>query len=132
MAPPLEPATRAQVPGPKAFGITNDEICRHLNVSSQGINAIFDRAVQQAYKPHENPRILQKFLVDPPRPGRPWKVLKEKNQESLSLIRIDPFGKEKPCKFTPQAAGVSLSFVWRALRAGRSRTSRLTRKLGIT
>ena len=92
--PIYEPATRAQALALKISGYcSNEEIERITGIKARSVNNIVDRAIERGLDLN-NPIILDRHVANGPRPGRPSKQAKSKDQ-IIAKVRRDRYGREK-------------------------------------
>jgi transposase len=83
--------------------------------------------------PCEDAKLLDIYVQDAARSGRPKKQTDIIKEEVLSKVRTDQYGREKTCtQIAAEVGGVSDTTVWRILRASGLKKTKPTRKPGLT
>lgn len=137
MSPIFDIATRALVVAYKADGKTNLEIMGLTGIEKRTINRIYARAIERGFDPSERPLVLlNKYLEDAPRSGRPSKQ-QEAYKKVVDLVSRDRYGREKDCadiagELSKDGWDISAATVWRVLRRAGFKKTKPTRKPGLT
>lgn len=134
-------ATRAQVISLKAFTQkTFAEIAYITGLSDPTTRRIFARAIERGFEPDVNPVILDEYVKDAPRSGRPTKQDTVTKDSVLSKVRRDRYRREKTCadlagELSIEGIDISATTIQRILwKAGFHKTKptrkpRLTKKM---
>jgi hypothetical protein len=86
-------ATRAQALTLKAIlHLDNARIEQLTGLKARTVNSIVDKAFDRGFDPHISPIILDKYIIDAPKSGRPSKQTDEAKDATLSKVRSDRFG----------------------------------------
>jgi len=130
MAPHTDIATRALIVTLKA-GVqdkpmtTKDLICL-TGLPKSTINNIYARAIEQGFDPAKRPiKLLDKYLEDASRSGRPSKNTEENRQLILNKVHLDHYRQEKTCA---QLAG-NLSQL--GIKISRQTISKILKRMGF-
>jgi hypothetical protein len=51
--------------------------------------------MQRGFDPKKDPRILESYVIDGERPGRPKEITAEQEENLLSIVQNDHSGREK-------------------------------------
>jgi hypothetical protein len=90
------------------------------------------KAYDRGYEPEKDLRILESYLVDAVRLGRPEETTEEKEEEILSAVRSDRSDREKSSEGLAYDAGISRSSALRILHKHGLHSVKPTRKPGLT
>ncbi len=90
------------------------------------------KAIARGYRPKEDPRILEYYIVDGVRSGRPREIREDKEEEVLFVVRSDRSGREKSSEVLVFFANISQSSVQRILRKYSLRNVKPATKPGLT
>ena len=78
-----------------------------------GVKPRTQRAIKKAqdrgYNPDEDPRILESYVVDDVRPGRPRVISEDQKEELLSMVRVNRAGREKSSEVLAYELDISYS-----------------------
>lgn len=77
---------------------------------------ILRKARDLGFKPHESPRVLDSYVQDLPRSGRPKEIDQTKEQEILAIVQRDRAGREKSSDVLAYETETSKSSVHRILK----------------
>lgn len=136
--PRTDISTRASVVSLKATGMTSYDLSHLLGISTRTIDSIYARAIQRGFDPAVRPlKIQDSFLADAPRSGRPIKRTKEAQEEVLSIVRKDRYGREKTCtniaaNLASKGINILPMTVFRILKTAGLNKIKPTRKPGLT
>ena len=131
--PSYDNATRAQALTLKLVGFSNAEIESITGIQPRTLNSIHRKAITRGLNPDESKKILDHYIEDGQRSGRPTKQTEEVVTEVLSKVRGDRYAREKTCaQIAAEFKGVSDITVWRILRSAGFRKTKPTRKPGLT
>lgn len=132
-------ATRAFVVALKSSGgKTTPEVAEATGLPLRTVNHIYARAIQRGFDPNHRPIVIKdEYLRDAPRSGRPSRQSTEAVQNTVSLVRVDRYGREKTCAdiagdLSLRGFEVSATTVWRILRTAGFKKTKPTRKPGLT
>jgi len=126
-------ATRAQALALLQAGVPNRRIESLTGITSRHIYRLLDKAIERGYDPKSpKPVILDSYVTDDVRPGRPRKQ-EDAKDEILSKVRSNRHGREKTCAhIANEIGGVSAMTVWRILHNAGMKKTKPTRKPGLT
>jgi len=127
-------ATRAQALTFKLiFKVDNQQIQAMLGMPPSTVNRLVDRAIERGFNPEHSMVILDKYVCDAPKTGRPSKQQDHEDQV-LERVRKDRYGREMTCAYISASLGNTISpmTVWRILRAAGMKKTKPTRKPGLT
>lgn len=83
-------ATRAQAITLKALNFSNEEIEQVCGVNRRTVSKWLDKAISRGFDPTLRPlRILDKYVEDAPKPGRPTLQTSENKEAVLAEVRTD-------------------------------------------
>jgi transposase len=75
---------------------TSQEIAKIVDLSISTVNRIYARAIERGFDPIHT-KILDEYVEDSPRTGRPTKQNPETIDNILLKVRLNRFGREKTC-----------------------------------
>jgi transposase len=129
-----EIATRASIIALKASGMRTAEVYSLLNIPERTISSIYAKAIARGFDPAERPiAILDKYVEEAPRSGRPSKQTATAQEIVLAKVRTDRYGREKTCvDIAAEIPGISPTTIWRILRKAGLKKTKPTRKPGLT
>src|ERR1700677_3989725 len=90
------------------------------------------KAFKRGYRPEEDPRILEAYVEDSKRSGRPKTVTEAVSQSILANVRADRNGREKSTEYLAYEYGISRRSVLRVLKAAGMNYVKPTKKPGLT
>lgn len=96
-------------------GFKADYIEQKTGVSERFQRNIRKRAYDRGFNPEQDPRILESYVANAARSGRPKEISEEKEEEILSAVRSDRSGREKSSEVLAYDAGISRSSALRIL-----------------
>jgi Transposase len=108
------------------------DIKRKTGVKPRSQRAIKKKAQDRGYNPDEDPRILESYVVDDIRSGRPRAISKGKEEALLSMVRLNRAGREKSSEVLAYELGISYSSVLRMLHKEGVTNVKPTTKPGLT
>jgi transposase len=108
-------AQRAYVLTLYALCWTTAQIAIYLKIPDRQVRRIVDKAKKRGYKPQEDPRVLDYFVEDGYRPGRPKEVSEIKEEEVLTAVRINRSTRQKSTEVLAYEHGISTSSTLRIL-----------------
>lgn len=92
---PISLSNRASILAFLSVGKTATEVAELLQIPVRTVRSIFARAVKRGFEPNHRPlEILDSFILDAPRTGRPRKQTDEVKEEPVSEVRVDRFDRE--------------------------------------
>jgi hypothetical protein len=71
------------------------DIEKKTGVSERSQRAIRKKAYDRGFRPEEDPRILESYVIDGVKSGRPKEILKDKEEALLTAVRSDRSEREK-------------------------------------
>src|SRR6266516_1580934 len=113
-------------------GLWPAEIEKKTGVKPRTQRAIKKKAQDRGYNPDEDPRILESYVVDDVRPGRPQVISEDQKEALLSKVRINRAGREKSSEVLAFELGISYSSVLRMLHKEGMTNVKPTTKPGLT
>jgi hypothetical protein len=78
--------------------------------------AIRKKAEDRGYNPNKNPRILESYIINNIRPGRPRVFSKNQTETLFSIIRVNRADKEKSSKVLAYKLDISYSSILRIVK----------------
>ena len=124
--------TRAQALAMKAMGATLDHIQRVTEIKRWALQYIFKKARSRGWDEISRPIVLDGYIVDAPRSGRPLRTTREFEQRIIKKVTSDWYGREKSCAMIAAECGCSPKTVWRVLRRYGYQKIKPTRKLCLS
>src|SRR5271170_1527279 len=100
-------AIRAQVLTLLFLNVSGADIQSYTGVPRRTQLLIQKRAKERGYNPDGDPRILDEYLVDGVRTGRPKGITQKQEDQVLANVRPDRSGKEKSSDVLAYEVGVS-------------------------
>ena len=76
-------------------GYSVTEIERKTGVSERSQRAIRKKAYDRGFRSEEDPRILESYIINSVRSGRPKEILKDIKKALLTAVQKDRLGKKK-------------------------------------
>ena len=95
--PSYDNATRAQALALKLYGVSNPEIESITGIQPATLHALYKKALGRGLNPAESKRILDYYVEDSKRSGRPTKQITENIQDVILKVRRDRYSREKSC-----------------------------------
>jgi hypothetical protein len=113
--------------------LDNQQIEALTGIQPRALNKIVDRAIERGFDPEHSTVILDKYVCNAPKPGRPSKQQDHKD-DVLDKVRKNRYGREMTCAYISAELGNAISpmTVWRILRAAGMKKTKPTRKPGLT
>jgi hypothetical protein len=71
------------------------DIEKKTGVSERLQRVIRKKAYDRGFRPEEDPRILESYIIDGMKSGRPKEILKDKEEALLTIVRSNRSDKEK-------------------------------------
>jgi hypothetical protein len=113
-------------------GYSATEIERKTGISQRSQQAIRKKAYDRGFRPEEDPRILESYVIDGKRSGRPKEILEDTEKALLASVREDRSGREKSSEVLAYEQGISQSSALRILHSNRLTNVKPTTKPGLT
>ena len=113
-------------------GFTPAYIKEKTGVGERSQRAIRKKAYDRGFDPDKDPRILESYVIDGARSGRPKEISKEKEEEILLSVRSDRSGREKSSEVLAYEAGISRRSALRILHKYGLQNVKPTTKPGLT
>jgi hypothetical protein len=124
-------ATRAQALTLKSLGFPNAEIERITGIKPRTLRDLYQKALSRGFDPN-TPKILDSYIEDAPRSGRPTLQTPRKTAKLEKLITKNRSTREMNTIQLGAELGISGTTVWRILRNGlKMRKTKPTRKPGL-
>ncbi len=127
-------ATRAQAVSFKlVLKLDNHQIEAITSVKPRTVNDLVDKALARGFDPTSSPPVvLDKYVCDAPRSGRPSKQADVKDT-ILEKVRANRYGREMTCAYISADLGgtISLMTVWQILRSAGMKKTKPIRKPGL-
>lgn len=101
-------------------------------VSERSQGAIRKKAYDRGFDPDKDPRILEAYVVDGVRSGRPKEITQEQEDEVLSIVRSDRSGREKSTEVLGYETGMNKCSAHRILHKHGLKYVKPTTKPGLT
>lgn len=110
----------------------NKQIEAITGMTPRTVNHLVDTALERGFDPQASPPvILDIYVSDAPKPGRPSKQNEHKDTV-LEKVRENRYGREMTCEYISTDLGnISPMTVWRILRAAGMKKTKPTRKPGL-
>jgi transposase len=108
------------------------EIERKTGVSERSQRAIRKKAYDRGFRPEEDPRILESYVIDGIKSGRPKEISKDKEEALLAAVRSDRSGREKSSEVLGYEQDISQSSALRILKNNGLTNVKPTTKPGLT
>ena len=106
-------------------------ILKQKLVSNSQHNLIKKRAYERGFRPDQDSRILEHYVKDGPRSGRPKEITLEIEQCLLDSVKADRSGREKSSEVLAYECGISYSSALRILHKYGLLNVKPTRKPGL-
>lgn len=100
-------------------------------MSDRTCRRILEKAKQRGYCPEEDPRILDHYVIDGARLGRPREIDRMIEEALLELIVADRSGREKSSEVLAYESSISSSLALRILHRNYLNSIKLTRKSSL-
>jgi hypothetical protein len=71
------------------------EIEKKTGVLERAQRAIQKKVYDRGFRPEEDPRILESYIIDGERSGRPKEILQDKEEALFTVVRSDRSGRER-------------------------------------
>jgi len=124
-------AQRAQCLTLIAEGFSLSEIERKIGIKRATQSYMKKKAFERGFRPDQDPRILDYYVIDGPRSGRPKEITVEKEQDLLNSVRASRAGREKSSEVLAFECGISPRSALRILHKYGLNNVKPTRKPGL-
>jgi len=124
-------AQRVQCLTLQAEGFSWKDIEVKTGVKQSAQSTIKKRAFQRGFRPEQDPRILEYYVEDGARSGRPKEIAPEVEQRLLDSNSADRSGREKSSEVLAYECGISRSSALRILHKHNLSSVKPTRKPGL-
>jgi transposase len=114
-----------------AEGYSGREIQARTDITPASQSNIKKKAQERGFDPSQNPRILDEYVVDGIRSGRPKEIKKETVDKIVENIEKDRAGREKSAEYLAFESGISYSSTLRILHSNDLHSVKPTRKPGL-
>jgi transposase len=114
-----------------AEGFSGREVEKRTDVKPSAQSHIKKRARDRGFRPEEDPRILNYYVEDGERSGRPKEITLEIEQRLLDSNKADRAGREKSSEVLADECGISYSSALRILHKYGLSNVKPTRKPGL-
>jgi transposase len=108
------------------------EIEKKTGVKPRTQRAIKKKAEDRGYNPNEDPRILESYMIDDVRSGRPRVISEDQREALFSMVRVNRAGREKSSEVLAYELSISYSSVLRMLHKEGMTNVKPTTKPGLT
>ena len=112
-------------------GFSGREIEKKTSIKPSSQTYLKKRAFERGFRPDQDPRILDYYIQDGARSGRPKEIQLEMENAVLDSVRADRAGREKSSEVLAFEQGISSSSVLRILRKHGLSSVKPTRKPGL-
>ena len=113
-------------------GFKADFIKQKTDLSPRAQQRLRKKENERGFRPEEDPRILEKYMVDGKRTGRLKTVTKATEQALLASAKKDQSGREKSSEVLAYELNIPLSAALRILKKHNLRPVKATRKPGFS
>ena len=113
-------------------GYSVAEIKKKTGVSERSQRHIRKRAYDRGFRPEEDPQILESYVIDGARSGRPKEILKETEEALLAAVQSDHSSREKSSEVLTYEQNISQSSALRILHSNGLTNVKPTTKPGLT
>jgi len=114
-----------------AEGFSGLDIQKKTGIKPSAQTYMKKKAFNRGFRPDQDPRILDHYVVDGVRPGRPKVITLETEQRLLESVRVDRSGREKSSEVLAYECGISYSSALRILHKYGLNSVKPTRKPGL-
>lgn len=87
-------------------GFSVDAVQQRTGIPSRTANRIMATARKRGYCPEEDPRILEEYVKDARRPGRPKTITETVEARLLVNVRVDRASREKSSEILAYEVGI--------------------------
>lgn len=113
-------------------GFTTAVVQQRTGIPPLTARRIRKTAALRGYRPAEDPRLLEAYVVDAVRSGRPKTITEPVKRKPLADVRENRSGREKSSEVLAYRAGISRTSALRALKKSGLTNVKATRKPGLT
>jgi transposase len=113
-------------------GFSYAQVEQKTGVKERTQRNIRKKARDRGFRPDEDPRILESYVVDGERSGRPKEISQETEEALLTAVRDSRAGREKSSEVLAYEQGISYSSAIRILHKGGLNSVKKTTKPGLT
>jgi len=113
-------------------GFTAAEVEEKTGVKERSQRNIKRKAFERGFQPEKDPRILEAYVIDSERSGRPKEITEEMEQGLLASVRSDRSGREKSSEVLAYEAGISYRSALRILKKHGFHRVKPTTKPGLS
>jgi transposase len=113
------------------MGYTVDQIQQITKVPPQTTRRFLDKAISRGYRPEQDLQILDSYVEDGARSGRPKEISKETEDAIIQAVTKDRNGREKSSEVLAYEAGISSSSTLKILGKYGFSSVKPTRKPGL-
>jgi transposase len=114
-----------------AEGFSGRDIKKKTGVKPSAQSYIKKRAYDRGFRPEQDPRILDYYVQDGARSGRPKEITLTTEQRLLKSVKLDRSGREKSSEVLAYECGISRSSALRILHKYGLSNVKPTRKPGL-
>lgn len=125
-------AERVQALTLHSVGFSTQQIFERIKIPPRTTRNIIQKALSRGYRPEEDPRILNHFVEDGMKSGRPKEIGEDTENEVLSAVCRDRNGREKSTEVLAYEFGISSSSILRILKKHGFSNVKVTRKPGLS
>jgi hypothetical protein len=101
-------------------------------IPSRTILRIKETALKRGFQPDRDPRILESYVEDAARPGRPKTITPEIEEKVLASVTADRSGREKSSEYLAYEVNITRASALRILHAHGFSVVKPTRRPGLT
>jgi transposase len=113
-------------------GFTTKHAAKVTGMSERTVLRVRQTAFQRGFEPEKNPRILEAYVTDAPRSGRPKAITEAAEQKLLANVRADRNSREKSSEYLAYELNISRRSVINILAKHGLKCVKPTRKPGLT
>jgi Transposase len=113
-------------------GFSTKYVEEKIGIPQQTVARIRKTAFQRGFRPDEDPRILEHYVEDAKRSGRPKTITEAIEETVLASVREDRSGREKSSEYLGYEVNISRSSVLRILKRHGLTCVKATRKPILT
>ena len=88
-------------------GCTEKYVAARTGVNSRTVNRIWKKAQELGFDPKQDSRILDSYVLDKPRSGRPKGIASEKEHHSVDFVSRDRADREKSSEVLAYEVGIA-------------------------
>ena len=124
--------TRMQALALIEHGIAYQTVVAVTQISKSSIYRLKAQARERGYNPLQSKKLLNSYVIDAPRSGRPSVITQAVENTILEAIRKDRYSREKTSFMLAAEQGLSSSTILRVLRRNGFRPCKTTKKPSLT